>query len=206
MNTLSVDNFKSMIDLALVDISARADEFSALDAVCGDGDHGTAIVDALKAIDGSAKKGTEFKAMLSDMAMTAMTQSCGSTSTLIGAFFLGMGMSVEGAELSIDQVKAMFAGGLKNIQKNTPAKPGDKTMMDTLVPAVDAMVEGSFDDMKQLFSAAKDAALVGAESTIEMKAGFGRARNLGERSIGSADPGATSWACMFNAFSKAINN
>ena len=78
-----------MIDRALADVKARANEFSAMDAVCGDGDHGTAIVDALVGINESAEKGTEFKSMLGDMAMNAMSKSCGSTSTLVGAFFWG---------------------------------------------------------------------------------------------------------------------
>ncbi|TKG91542.1 dihydroxyacetone kinase subunit L [Puteibacter caeruleilacunae] len=204
MDKLTVANFKSMIDQALADIKARADEFSALDAVCGDGDHGTAIVEALTAIQGSASQGTEFKTMLMDMAMTSMSKSCGSTSTLIGSFFMGMSMSVAGEELDSEQVKAMFKSGLEGVQKNTKAMPGDKTMMDTLVPAVEAF-EKDTTDIKELFDAAAEAAAKGAESTIEMKAGFGRARNLGERSIGSADPGATSWACMFNAFASTLN-
>jgi len=89
------------------------------------------------------------------------------------------------------------------VQKNTKARPGDKTMMDALVPAVEALDNNS-EDLKALFALAADAASRGAESTNGMKAAFGRAKNLGDRSIGSADPGAYSWACMFNAFSEVL--
>ena len=192
-----------MIRQALADVSARADEFSAMDAVCGDGDHGTAMVEALTAINESAQDAGEFKTMLGNMAMAAMSRSCGSTSTLIGAFFLGMSGQAEGDELPSDHVKIMFGGGLESVKKNTRAEPGDKTLMDALVPAVEAL-QGNSNDLSELFKQAAFAANRGAESTRNMKASFGRARNLGDRSIGSADPGAHSWACMFNAFSNVL--
>ena len=69
---------------------AREEEFSKLDAVIGDGDHGTAIVAAMTAVNKSAQSGTEFKQMLGDMGMDVMMEVSGSTSTLLGAFFLGM--------------------------------------------------------------------------------------------------------------------
>ena len=59
--------------------------------------------------------------------------------------------------------------------------------------------------MKTLLKAGAEAALKGAEATVNMKANFGRARNLGERSIGFADAGATSWACLFQSFAEGIH-
>lgn len=204
MTKLTIDNFKSMISLALTEISARADRFSALDAITGDGDHGTAIVAALTAIDESARKGTEFKAMLDDMGFNVMLSTSGSTSTLLGAFFLGMGETAQGTELDVAAVKAMFRSGLAGVQKNTKAQVGDKTMMDALIPAVEAIANSPSDDIKAILAAGAEAARKGAEATVGMKANFGRARNYGERSIGSADAGASSWACMFEAFAKAV--
>ena len=93
-----------MLDNALKQIKAREEEFSKLDAVIGDGDHGTAIVAAMTAVNKSAQSGTEF--------------------------FLGMSDHAEGTELDAAGVKAMFAGGLANVQQQTQAKRGDKTMMD----------------------------------------------------------------------------
>lgn len=193
-----------MLDHALKQIKAREDEFSKLDAVIGDGDHGTAIVTALSAINRIARNGTEFKAMLGDMGMGVMLEVSGSTSTLLGAFFLGMSDHAGGTELDAAGVKAMFAGGLENVQQQTQAKRGDKTMMDALIPAVEAIQACPSDDIKDILTAGAQAALQGAEDTIPMKANFGRARNYGERSIGFADSGATSWSCMFAAFAEAI--
>ena len=77
-------------------------------------------------------------------------------------------------------------------------------MMDALIPAVEAMQAVESDDIKEILQAGAKAALAGAEETVQMKANFGRARNYGERSIGFADSGATSWSCMIAAFADAI--
>ena len=133
MEKLTIDNFKAMMNNALKNIKEREDEFSKLDAVIGDGDHGQAIVTAMSAIVATAQKGTEFKSMLNDMGFDVMLQVSGSTSTLLGAFFLGMSDHAAGTELDAAAVKAMFAGGLANVQKQTKAQKGDKTMMDALI-------------------------------------------------------------------------
>ncbi len=206
---LTIENFKAMMNLALANIKAREEEFSKLDAIAGDGDHGTAIVTALSIIAADAQEGTEFSAMLNDMGMGVMMKTSGSTSTLLGALFMGMGEALEPLqvidEVNAAQLKAMFRGGLTGVQEQTKAKPGDKTMMDALVPAVEAIEACESDDVKTLLKAGAEAALKGAEATVDMKANFGRARNLGERSIGFADAGATSWACLFQSFAEGIN-
>lgn len=203
MEKLTIEAFKAMMNVALANITERADELSKLDAVTGDGDHGTAIVSALKAIVNAGETAVEFNEMLGNMAFGAMEESCGSTSTLMGAFFMGMSDVAKGEDLDVQQLKEMFRSGLTVLQLQTKAQVGDKTMMDALVPAVEA-IEGSEGDIIETLNIGADAALAGAEKTIAMKANFGRARNLGERSIGSADPGATSWACMFKSFAQAL--
>jgi phosphoenolpyruvate---glycerone phosphotransferase subunit DhaL len=205
MQKLTVQDFISMWKCALAQVSARADEFSRLDAVTGDGDHGTAIVQALTSAVEAAEKGTEFKTMLNEMGFNVMMQTSGSTSTLFGGFLLGMSDHAEGAELDDQQVKQMFKGGLEGVQKQTKAVKGDKTMMDALVPAVDAIMANGSADLTELFASASAAAQQGAMATVDMKANFGRARNYGERSIGSADAGALSWACMFSAFHQSVS-
>ncbi len=206
MEKLTIIDFRIMLRKALEQITQRADEFSRLDAILGDGDHGTAIVQAMTVVCESSEKGTAFKPMLADMGMDVMMQISGSTSTLLGGFFLGMSDAVSDGltELNAAEVKALFAGGLAGVQKQTKAKRGDKTMMDALIPAVEAMQARQSEDIRSLLEAGAEAALRGAEETVVMRANFGRARNYGERSIGHADSGASSWSCMFNAFSKAM--
>jgi dihydroxyacetone kinase-like protein len=204
-NTLSLADFKAMIDTSLQRIKAREDEFSQLDAVIGDGDHGQAIATAMSVVAEKAATGSAFKSMLGDMGMEVLMQVSGSTSTLLGALFLGMSDGVgEVTELSAADFKKMFASALKNVQMQTKAKVGDKTMMDALQPAVDAIVGSDSEDIAEILKGAAEAAIAGAEATIEMKANFGRARNYGEKSIGTMDSGAASWSCMFAAFAEAI--
>lgn len=205
MIQLTIEDFKTMLSVALKNIKAREDEFSRLDAVIGDGDHGQAIVTAMTAIVNTAQKGTEFKTMLNDIVFTVMLEVSGSTSTLLGAFFLGMSDHASGSELDAAGVKAMFAGGLANVQQQTKAQQGDKTMMDALIPAIEAIQACASDDIKDILNAGAKAAVAGAESTLEMKANFGRARNYGERSVGHIDSGAASWSCMFASFAEALN-
>ncbi len=202
MDKLTIADFKAMMNKALGNIKAREEEFSKLDAVIGDGDHGTAIVTALSCIVRSAQQGTEFKSMLMDMGMNVMLEVSGSTSTLLGALFLGMSDCAEGTELDAEGVKKMFAGGLANVKQQTSAQVGDKTMMDALIPAVEAIQNCPSNDIKEVLQAGAKAALAGAESTIQLKANFGRARNYGERSVGYMDSGAASWSCMFASFAE----
>ncbi|MEN6324109.1 MAG: DAK2 domain-containing protein [Proteiniphilum sp.] len=206
MEYLTVDAFKAMLNQALEEIVAHEDEFSQLDAVIGDGDHGNAIVTAFSAVVKSTYAAAEFKSMLNDMGFSVMLETSGSTSTLLGAFFLGMSDCASGTQLDAAGVKSMFAGGLAGVQKQTPAKVGDKTMMDALIPAVNAIQECKSDDIKELMLAAADAAIQGARATVQMKANYGRARNYGERSIGYADSGASSWSTMFHAFAQSVLN
>ncbi len=204
MTELTIDTFKAMLQNALTNIKVREDEFSQLDAVIGDGDHGTAIVTALSCIVRASEKGTEFKSMLSDMGMTVMLEVSGSTSTLLGAMFLGMSDAAEGTTLDVAGVKAMFASGLANVKTQTKANRGDKTMMDALIPAIEAMQACDSSDVKEVLTAGATAAVAGAEETVALKANFGRARNYGEKSIGYMDSGAASWSCMFASFAEAL--
>ena len=127
-----------------------------------------------------------------------------STSEQMGVCLWVRSEQSEGTEVDVEGVKKKVAGGLEGVRKQTKAQPGDKTMMAALVPAVDSIVNSEAADVETMFKEAAEAAAEGAKKTVDMKANFGRARNYGERSIGYADSGATSWACMFDAFSKVF--
>lgn len=205
MEKLTVNDFQRMIENAAKNIAQRADEFSQLDAILGDGDHGEAISTAFGVIAKAGQNGKEFKTVLGDMGFGVMLETSGSTSTLLGGFLLGMSDCVPAAsEIDTQQLKAMFRGGLEGVVKNTKAQRGDKTMMDALIPAVEAMEACPSVDVQELLQVAAQAALQGVEETIPMKANFGRARNLGDKTIGHPDAGATSWACMFQSFATAL--
>lgn len=205
MNKLTISDFQRMIESAAENITLRTNEFSQLDAILGDGDHGEAISTAFNVIVKSGQNGQDFKTLLGDMGFGVMLETSGSTSTLLGGFLLGMSDCVPALdEIDAQQMKTMFRGGLEGVMKNTKAKRGDKTMMDSLIPAVEAMEAATSDDVKEVLNAGAAAALQGVEDTIAMKANFGRARNLGDKTIGHPDAGATSWACMFQSFAAVL--
>ncbi len=202
---LTLDRFKTMIAAAGAEIRANEKYFSRLDAEAGgDGDHGTAIVTAFNAMESAA--GADFKGYVKALSEALQNAACGSTSTLYGTWLEGMsGAVAPGAtELDAAGVAAMFSGGLEEIGFVTRARAGHKTLMDALIPATEAMNAAAGEGIAALFAAAAAAAEAGAESTCAMQAKFGRAKNLGERSIGPRDAGASSMACIFATFAKSL--
>lgn len=205
MKNLTTADFQRMVAAAYTTIEVRAEEFSNLDAALGDGDHGEAIQTAFSVIDKAAQSGGDFKKMLSDMGFAVMLETSGSTSTLLGGLLLGMSDEAPVTDvIDASILRKIFRGGLLGVQKNTKAQVGDKTIMDALVPAVEAMEKCKSDDVKEIFAAAAQAAIQGAQATKDMKAAFGRARNLGDKTIGHVDAGATSWASIFDSFHNAL--
>lgn len=203
MLTLGV--FKAMVAAAGEDIRAGEKVFSELDAAAGgDGDHGTAIVTAFNAM--AKADGTDFKGYLKALTDALQNEACGSTSTLFGAWLQGMSDAApEGtAELDAAGVAAVFKGGLEEIGFTTRARVGDKTLMDALIPATEALAAAEGEGIVAMFRQAADAAAKGSEATSAMRAKFGRAKNLGDRSIGPRDAGSASMACIFAAFAKAL--
>ncbi|MGI5831983.1 MAG: DAK2 domain-containing protein [Thermoguttaceae bacterium] len=203
--------FVDLLKGARQKIKDQFDYLNRLDSETGDGDHGTAAVASL---DAAVNKGEEglgagksFAEILADIGWGVMTETSGTTSSLIGSLFLGMGEAAPADELSPEQVVAMFKAGLTNVRTMTSAKPGDKTMMDAMVPGIEAMqsqlTAKSDSTCTEIFEAAAQAAEKGAESTKLLCAKFGRAKNLGERSAGHIDAGATSISFIFRAFADA---
>ena len=199
---LTLQNFKQMIAAAGEDIRANEKYFSELDAASGgDGDHGTAIVTAFNAMQKA--DGENFKSYLKALSDALQNEACGSTSTLYGSWIQGMSDAApDGAELDAKDAVAIFKGGLDEIGFTTRARVGDKTLMDALIPATDALVAAEGDGLPAMFKAAAEAATKGSAATAALRARFGRAKNLGDRSIGPVDAGSASMACIFNAFSK----
>ncbi len=187
-------------------VGDRKDELSALDSAIGDGDHGIAICDAMGAAVNAANPEKDFATLLTDMAFAVMTSTSGSTSTLLGAWLLGMSDAVGEDEMTAEETARMFAAGLNHLRQQTKAEIGDKTLMDALIPATEALEAHRSEGLAAMFRAAAAAADAGRARTAEMKARFGRARNLGDRVIGHTDAGATSMSLIFGAFAGCFTN
>lgn len=181
---------------------------SHLDSVTGDGDHGTTIRKVaeamLESIDGCETAG--IQPLLESLGWNVMSVDGGSASPLLGSFFMGMSENAAANSLDGAALAAVFEAGLAKFRAQTPAAVGDKTMLDALAPAVEAVRTGAGEGLaiEELLANAAQAAKQGAESTKALQARFGRARNLGARSIGSVDPGATSISLLFAGFHDAL--
>jgi dihydroxyacetone kinase-like protein len=202
---LSIETFKTMIAAAGADVRAEEKAFSALDAAAGgDGDHGTAIVTAFNAMQKA--DGADFKGYIKALTDALQNEACGSASTLYGAWLQGLSDAAPEGATSLDAaaLAALFKGGLEEIGFTTKARVGDKTLMDALIPATEALVAAQAEGVAAMFRQGAEAAAKGSEATCAMRAKFGRAKNLGDRSIGPRDAGSASMACIFKAFAKTV--
>jgi len=207
--TIGYDDVVGMLRAAMENVRENHKLLSKLDSATGDGDHGTTMVRAAGAVEKAidAADGTSLKTLLSGVAWEVMGADGGSTGPLFGSLFLGMSEAAgDNPALDCPTVAGMFEAALAKVQKQTRAQVGDKTLIDALVPAVDAIraaadAGGTID---VALSQAAGAATQGAEATAEMQAKFGRARNLGPRTVGHVDPGATSVSLLFQGFASAI--
>lgn len=197
---------QAMLEKAFEAIQKNTDYLNQLDSGTGDGDHGTAIHAAYKAAAESAKKDGTLAVTLETIGWDVMASASGSTSSLTGAFFIGMSQKAVADELDVDQTIEMFESGLANVQGFSKAVVGDKTLMDALIPAMEAMNrrKGTGASLAGVFQAAADAAQKGADSTENLVAKHGRARNLGERSRGHLDAGAVSTALVYKAYAEVL--
>jgi dihydroxyacetone kinase-like protein len=191
-------------------IEDEKEYLSELDGAIGDGDHGVNMAkcfrEVKKKLAGSSAEdiGTLFK----DVGMVVMNSVGGAMGALYGTFFLKLSQENAGkSEIKLDDMVAMFQTGEQGILNIGKASPGDKTLLDTLAPAVRA-IEAAEKEGKPLADALADfeqAAKQGMESTRDMLARMGRASRLGERTIGHQDAGATSCYFILRSLASAIS-
>jgi len=168
-----------------------------LDSAIGDADHGINMDRGMKAalakLDGVSEG--DVGNLLKTVGMTLVSTVGGAGGPLYGTLFIQMGMAVTGkTELSPQDWAEALTKGLDGVVMRGKAQLGDKTMVDALTPARDALKEAleegvSFGDALRRSAAAAEE---GMKGTIPLVARKGRARYLGERSAGHQDPGATS--------------
>jgi dihydroxyacetone kinase-like protein len=160
------------------------DRLTELDSAIGDADHGINMERGFTAVrvELAAEAPADMRGILQKVAAVLIRTVGGASGPLYGTFFLRAAAAASGAELN---ALAFLEAGVEGVRQRGKAEPGDKTMLDALIPAVEAMRTGGLD-------AAAAAAESGMLATIPMQARKGRASYLGARSVGHQDPGATS--------------
>ncbi len=178
---------------------------SEIDGKIGDGDHGVNMAKGFGMASERLKgKNLSLAASLDTLGTILMSEIGGSMGPLYGVMFTEFAEKLEGVE-AIDSAtySRMLHAGLEGIQAIGSAKLGDKTLLDTLIPAIEAF--DAADAAGKFFAEALDALVAAAEagrdSTLNLVAKIGRASRLGERSLGVLDAGATSCAIILKELS-----
>ncbi|MGI6031557.1 MAG: DAK2 domain-containing protein [Eubacteriales bacterium] len=198
--------FAGMLCSAADLMEEQSDRLSEIDSRFGDGDHGVTIAKIARLIRQRAQLWQEesFQEFLEDLGMAIMEVKGGSAGPLYGTMVGGLGTQLEGVTLLDSQaVQQMFQGCLSEMQDVTTAKVGDKTMMDALIPAVEA-VQQSSGEPQELFRVAAQAAQDGARASEGFISKFGRARSYKEQTIGTPDAGAVSTSLFFQGLYQGI--
>jgi dihydroxyacetone kinase-like protein len=196
-SSLSYEDVLAWVRAYASTIAENREQLTKLDSAIGDADHGINMDRGMKAalakLDGL--EGGDVGSLLKTIGMALVSTVGGAGGPLYGTLFLQMGTATAGkSELEPDDWRAALEAGLTGVQLRGKAEPGDKTMVDALMPGKDALARalaegaGFAEALRRSATAAEE----GMQATVPLVARKGRASYLGERSAGHQDPGATS--------------
>ncbi|WP_051855756.1 dihydroxyacetone kinase subunit DhaL [Streptomyces sp. NRRL B-1347] len=191
---LDADFFCRWLAAAAAAVDREADRLTELDSPIGDADHGSNLRRGFTAVVALLEKEAPDTpgAVLTLAGRQLISTVGGASGPLYGTLLRGTGKALgQAPQVSEAEFADALRAGVDAVAALGGAAPGDKTMLDALVPGADALPTS--------FAAAREAAHQGALATVPLQARKGRASYLGERSIGHQDPGATSSALLFEA-------
>jgi phosphoenolpyruvate---glycerone phosphotransferase subunit DhaL len=207
LSLINRDTTLRWIELFAAQMDEHRQELIRLDTAIGDGDHGTNMNRGMqKALEKlQAAEQADPSAVLKTVAMALISSVGGAAGPLYGTLFLQLGTALAGnAEVDLPTYAAAWRTSVEGVQARGKAEPGDKTMVDALLPAVAALEQAS--DLNTGLRAAADAAEQGMLATIPLIARKGRASYLGERSADHQDPGSTSTYYLFESAAAAFTS
>ncbi|MEG0961573.1 MAG: dihydroxyacetone kinase subunit L [Lachnospiraceae bacterium] len=181
---------------------SHKDMLTEIDAKFGDGDHGVTMEKIAHTLTEQANEweqgSDDLKTLFQSIGNAVTNVNGGSAGPLYGTYFGGLGETLNDGvvEVNAPLLKEILKSGLDELQYLSKAKIGDKTMMDTLIPATEAALTAP-DDIFSIISAAKEAAVGGADKSKEFISKFGRARSYKEQTLGTPDAGAQSCTYIF---------
>ncbi len=192
---MSPEALRSLIERAAAEIAAAAPHLTELDQAIGDGDHGHNLQRGFNAVAEQAESLSALPvgAALQKAGMTLVMKVGGASGPLYGSLLMAAGKAAP-AEPGIADLPAMLKAGILAVMSRGKAAAGEKTMLDVLVPACEALQQGVEAGLAPAALAATVRRREAAEATRAMQATKGRASFLGERSVGHLDPGARSSA------------
>lgn len=197
---------RALLDLAQA-VEEEKERLCELDGAIGDGDHGTSMAMGFRLVAArlASDDFADIGALLRMTGTTLVSSVGGVTGIVFGTLFTGAGKAAEGkTETGTAELAEMFAAGLQAVQLRGKAKPGDKSMVDALAPAAEALREADEKGLsvQEALDLAHRSAREGMERTREMRARVGRARYQGEKAVGHIDPGAASVAVILASLAR----
>jgi len=202
---ITTDSVLEWINRFAAEMSEHRQELVRLDTAIGDGDHGTNMDRGMKKVlDKLAQSPpADPGSALKTVAMALISSVGGAAGPLYGTLFLQMGTAFgSSAEVDLPTYAEAWRKALQGVQARGKAQRGDKTMVDALIPAIEAL--GQAPNLDSGLRAAAQAAHEGMKATIPLVARKGRASYLGERSKDHQDPGATSTYYLFRSAEEAL--
>lgn len=202
-------DWKTMVVAAAGAVEQQVDELSRLDAAVGDGDHGVNVVTALRYARNELSGSDDLLPgdVMKVLSRGFLDEMGGAAGALFGSLFRVIGRGFADAETTdTSQFAEALAGGVETVMRRGQTSPGDKTMVDALVPAAAAATEfaESGKAIGDTLVAVAVAARSGAESTTSMPASRGRAKYAGDKAVGVPDAGATTVAIIFETWAATI--
>jgi phosphoenolpyruvate---glycerone phosphotransferase subunit DhaL len=202
--SITSGDVRDWISAYAAEIAEQRAELVKLDTAIGDGDHGTNMDRGMrKAVEKLDATGDDdIGALLKAVGMALVSSVGGAAGPLYGTLFLQMGTACAGKEeLDLAGWTDALEAGVKGVQARGKAEPEDKTMVDALLPALEALRAAGNDGagLDDALRRSADAAAEGMRATTPLEARKGRASYLGERSVGHQDPGATSSYMLLDA-------
>lgn len=209
MNTIENKDGKSILLAMVRGIQESKDYLSKVDGLIGDGDHGMNMNKGFTLFEKRflVDKEITFTEGLYELGNILFSEIGGSMGPIYGTIFMDMAEAGEQVQLiGACELTQMLEAGLNGLLEIVDAKVGDKTLVDTLSPAVDSMKNGleKGKEFKEILLDMKKAAAEGRDSTKDMTAKFGRSSRLGERSKGVLDAGATSCCIILTAMADGM--
>lgn len=198
-DSLTPNECRDMLVAAADQIIISEPILTDADRALGDGDHGVGMERGMNAVKEKLVD-QDFDAIekpFMTMGMAMMSSMGGASGAVFGTLFRTGGKALTGAEaFGAAQLADFLATGTEGVQTRGGAKPGDKTMVDALVPAAEKAKEVSGEPLSVAIAAVAAAAEAGRDASKDMIATMGRAKTLGERSLGHPDAGAVSVAII----------
>jgi len=206
--SLTMDESCAMFLHVAERLVAARDELTQADKAIGDGDHGIGMARGFEAVQ-QQLQGRTFATvdeLLKTVGTALLTNVGGASGAVFGTLFRGGSRNLAGRQVfDAEALALLLADGLQAVVDRGKAQPGDKTMVDALEPAARQASERKTLPLDQAMVKVAEAAQQGVEATRTMLARVGKAKTLGERSLGHPDPGAVSTSLILQAMAEFVN-